>query len=264
MSFIGKAIGSITGSDKAAQAATTGAQISADAQREALAYLKETEALPQELREGALSTIGGLYGFGDVKPADALGAITNSEMYKQVLGSRAAGEEAILRNAAATGGLRSGNVQDALAGYNIELQQQAFNQGLSGLQGLAQLPSNANQIAGTTAGIGQTLGQGQVAAGQAVAAGRGGFTSALIGGLGAYTGAGGTFSDSRLKTNIKPAGKRNGLPWYTWDWNKEAEALGLFGSDEGVMAHEIADLKPEAIRVTNGYLTVNYDALGVN
>jgi hypothetical protein len=253
MSFVGKAVGSLTGSDKAAQAATTGAQISADAQREALSYLKQTEALPQELREGALSTIGGLYGFGDVAPDQALGAIRGSEMYKQVLGSRAAGEEAILRNASATGGLRSGNASDALARYNMELEQQAFNQGLSGLQGLAQLPSNANQIAASTAGIGQTIGQGQVAAGQAVAAGRGLVTAATIK----------AFSDARLKANIKPAGKRNNLPWYTWEWNKEAEALGYFGFDEGVMAHEIADLKPEAVRVQNGYLTVDYDALGV-
>lgn len=263
MSVVGKLVGSLTGSDKAAQAATTGAQISADAQREALAYLKETEKLPQALREGALGALGGLYGFGAVKPQDALAKITGSEMYKQVLASRGAGEEAILRNAGATGGLRSGNVQDALARYNAELQQEAFSQGLQGLQGLAGLPSNANQIAAQTAGIGQTLGQGQVAAGQAVAAGRGGLLSAAIGGLGAYTGAGGTFSDARLKDNVKPAGTRNGLPWYTWTWNADAANLGLFGDDEGVMAHEVAEIKPEAVRVVDNYLTVDYSALGV-
>jgi len=197
MSFVGKAVDSLTGGSKAAGAATAGAQISADAQREALAYLKETEKLPQALREGALSTIGGLYGFGDVLPQDAADAIKGSETYKQVLGSRMAGEEAILRNASATGGLRSGNASDALARYNSELEQEAFFQGLSGLQGLAQLPSNANNIAATTAGIGNTLAQGQIAAGQAIAAGRGAALSAATQGAAAF------FSDKNLKKNIQ-------------------------------------------------------------
>lgn len=257
MSVVGKLVGSLTGSDKAAQAATTGAQISADAQREALAYLKETEKLPQALREGALGNLGGLLGLGAVKPADAVAKIKGSELYKQVLGSRMAGEEAILRNAGATGGLRSGNVNDALARYNAELEQQAFGAGLQGLQGLAGLGSNANQIAATTAGIGQTLGQGITAAGQATAAGRSALISGGLGALGAY------FSDARLKDNVKPVGQRNGLPWYTWTWNAEAANLGLFGDDEGVMAHEVAELKPEAVRVVDNYLTVDYSALGV-
>lgn len=257
MSVVGKLVGSLTGANKAAQGALEGAQISADAQRDALNYLKETERLPQALREGALGVFGGLYGLGDMSTQDALSKITGSEMYNQVLRSRDAGEEAILRNASATGGLRSGNVNDALARYNTELEQQAFFQGLQGLQGLAQLPSNANNIAATTAGIGNTLAQGQVAAGQATAAGRGAALSAAIQGGAAF------FSDSRLKDNIKPAGTRNGLPWYTWTWNSEAEKLGLFGDDEGVMAHEIASIKPEAVRVDRNYLTVDYSALGV-
>jgi hypothetical protein len=267
MSFIGKAVGSITGSTKAAESAQEGAAIQANAQREALDYLKETEAIPQELREGALTTLGGLYGIGG-NPNEALARITNSAAYQNVLGSRAAGEEAILRNAGATGGLRSGNASDALARYNMDLQQQAYNTGLQGLSGLAQLPSNANTIANSTAGIGQTLGQGQVAAGQAIQAGRGlALSSAVSAGGSVYggsaLGSGISFSDTRLKSNIKPAGTRNGFPWYTWTWNDEAANLGLFGDDEGVMAHEVADIKPEAIRLAGQYLTVDYSALGV-
>ena len=256
MSVIGKLVGSITGSTKAAEASQEGATIQANAQREALEYLKQTEALPQELREGALTTLGGLYGLGG-NPEESLARITNSAAYQNVLNSRAAGEEAILRNESATGGLRSGNASDSLARYNMELQQQAYNTGLQGLQGLAQLPSNANTIANATAGIGQTLGQGQVAAGQAQQAG---FGSLISGGLAAAK----LFSDSRLKSNIKQAGTRNGHHWYTWTWNDEAATMGLFGDDEGVMAHEVADIKPEAIRLNDGYLTVDYSALGVN
>ena len=58
MSFIGDAIGSvvggITGSTKAGESAMQGAQVTADAQREALEYLKETEQLPQAMREAGL------------------------------------------------------------------------------------------------------------------------------------------------------------------------------------------------------------------
>jgi len=304
MSFITKGIsglvGSITGSTKAAQAGQEGAALSANAQREGLEYLKQTEALPQELREGALTALGGLYGLGG-NPQEALAKITGSPAYTNTLATRAAGEEAILRNAAATGGLRSGNANEALAGFNIDLQNQAFNNGLVGLQGLAQLPSNANNIANATAGIGQTLGQGRVAEGQAVQAGRGLALSSAIslagggggfGGFGGFGGGGGggggglgtglqasappqnvyggsalgsgiSFSDTRLKENVKHVGKRNGHHWYTWQWSKEANELGLFGEDEGVMAHEIADTVPEAIKVQNGYLTVDYSALGV-
>lgn len=255
--IIGDVVGGITGADDAAAAAQQGAQISADAQRAALEYLKEREKLPQQFREGALNVLGGLYGLGGTNATEAVNKIKGSEIYKQVLGSRAAGEEAILRNAAATGGLRSGNVNDALARYNTELQQQAFSQGLQGLGGLANLPSNATAIAQGTANIGNTLAQGQIAAGQAQQAGIGSLISGGLGALGAY------FSDARLKDNVKPAGQRNGHNWYTWTWSKEAEKLGLFGDDEGVMAHEVAEVKPEAVRVIDNYLTVDYSALGV-
>ena len=48
----------------AEDAAIEAAGISAEAQREALAYLQEREALPQYYREAALSRMGGFYGLG--------------------------------------------------------------------------------------------------------------------------------------------------------------------------------------------------------
>ena len=70
------------------------------------------------------------------------------------------------------------------------------------------------------------------------------------------------FCDSRLKMNVRPAGERLGVPWYTWDWNDKAEELGLSGKGEGVMAHEVADIIPEAVGVSeSGYLIVDYGVL---
>lgn len=259
---IGSAVGGLISGGEAQSAAQQAANQATDAENRALNYLMATERLPQELREGALKNLGGLYGLGGMNPDEALGKITGSAAYKNVLGSRAAGEEAILRNAAATGGLRSGNVQDALAGYNIELQQEAFNQGLAGLTGLAGLNTNTAGIASQMSNVGKTAAQGTLGVGQTQQDTLGGLigAGANIYGLGAKQG---WWSDARLKENVKPAGTKNGLPWYTWEWSKEAEELGLFGNDEGVMAHEIAELKPEAVRVVDKYLTVDYSALGV-
>ncbi len=244
------------------------AELQAESQREALDYLKAREALPQEFREGALSQIGGLYGLGDVSGQEVLASLQASPIYGAITGQRQAGEEAILRNAAATGGLRSGNVQDALARYSGDLENQALMQSLSGLQGLAALPSNANQIAGAIGGIGQTLGQGVAGAAQTLAQGQiAGAQAQQAGTMGllnaATSAAGAAFSDSRLKSNVRPLGEKNGHKWYAWDWNKDAEALGLIGPDEGVMAHEVMQTNPEAVAVRDGYLAVDYAALGV-
>jgi hypothetical protein len=70
-------------------------------------------------------------------------------------------------------------------------------------------------------------------------------------------------SDERLKTNKKIIGKLGDLNWWSWDWNELAgKLLGLFGSDEGVMAHEVLIHKPSAaIMGSDGYYRVNYGEL---
>lgn len=274
-----------------AQAEMSGAQVAAQSQRESLEYLKQREALPQHMREQALTRLGGVYGIPysptpqqTVAPQQAPGAVPTqvegaaaptgvnlqpenypqqwnqqynaqlkgltpevwalaeqrgianpallegpeleqlksdydlsqqlqrvgyepqapgtiaptvaqtpeagtqfgqqdliqqamaSPLYGAMMGGREAGEEAIMRRAGATGGLRSGNVQEAMYDYNTQLQNQAllqsYNQQLQGLQGLAGLPSYAPQIAGQMAGVGQTLGQGMIGAGTSRAQGQ--------------------------------------------------------------------------------------------
>ena len=179
-----------------------------------------------------------------------------SPFYQQAVQT---GEEAVLRGAAATGGLRSGTASENLATVNQNALLNAYNQQLQGLQGFAQLPSNANQIAGGMAGIGQTMGQGITAQGQAQQAGMG-----MLMDAGTKLGAAYMMSDPRLKTNIKLTGKKNGHDGHSWTWNKAAEALGLLGESVGVMADKIAKTNPEAIGERDGYMTVNYKMLGVS
>lgn len=254
----------------ASKAAQQAAQTQAAYQREALEYMKEREALPQQFREGALTTLGGLYGLegGEGSQQELIDAAKASPLYGAIMGGLDASEDAILRNAGATGGLRSGNVQQALADNAEQLQNRAllssYQDQLSGIQGLAGLQSNAGQIAQQMTGIGTTLAQGQLDASRAVQANQQNITSNLLGlgelGLGAVT----AFSDLRLKRNIQPAGQRNGINWYRWTWSEEAEALGLAGDSEGVMAHEVAQTHPDAVTTNGEHLMVDYDKLGVS
>lgn len=67
----------------------------------------------------------------------------------------AQGEEAIMRNAAATGGLRSGNVQGALAQYRPAMLQQAIDRRysqLAGLTGIGQASAAGVGAAGLQTG----------------------------------------------------------------------------------------------------------------
>lgn len=247
-------VGGITGST-AAKASRNAAQTQAAAQMEALNYLKQREKIPQQFREGALGMLGGLYGLeGGTLMANKM--IQQNPIFQATLGMLPQQEEAILRNQSATGALRTGASDAMLAENQRQNRLQAYQNVLGGLQGLANLPSNANQIAATQAGIGQTLAQGQIGAAQAQ---QQGISNTLGLGMNALALAG--FSDIRLKDNIQPAGKRYGHDWFTWEWNDKAAKYGLSGEDEGVIADLVKENRPDLVGEIDGYLTVNYAEL---
>lgn len=278
MGFVKDTFDALTGRG-AEKASRQAAQTSADAQMEALNYLREQEAIPQQFREGALTRLGGLFGLEGGDP-DAMSQIRQNPIYQATLGQLPQQEEAILRSQSATGALRSSGTEQMLAENQRMNQLSALQNTMGGLQGLAGLQSYAPQIAQGMTGIGQTLAQGQIAGAQARQQGIGqtvgmglnalalmgtGGGSAAAGGM-TPSGAGflsGRFSDIRLKDNIQPVGERYGHAWYTWDWNEKAKDLGLSGSAEGVLAQEVATTNPDAVGVDSGYLTVNYEKLGV-
>lgn len=270
------------GAGTTAEALMYGADVEAKAQKEALEYLKEREALPRQFSEDALTKLGGLYGLegGKGDQQKLIDEAISSPLYQSIMGGLEAGEEAILRSASTTGGLRSGNVQEALYDYNTQLSNKAllesYNQQLQGLTGMAGLPTYAPQIAQGMAGIGATQaggisragevrGQGQIAAGQAQQAGQQQAWGNMMGmanlGVAAY--GAGMFSDRRLKTNIKRVGEMNGHPWYTWDWNVVAQKMGLEGSSSGVLADDLVKTNPEAISFLNCFMFVDYIKLGI-
>ena len=186
-----------------------------------------------------------------------------------MIGGQQMSEEAIMRNAGMTGGLRSGNVQGNMYDYITQLQNQAllssYNEQLQGLQGMAGLPSNASGIAAGIAGIGRTQAQGITAGAQADATGNQQVMGNLmgIGGLGMQAYGLGMFSDRRLKKNIVKLGKINGFNFYSFDWNLIANALGLNGSTCGCMADEIYNEVPDAVFFKDDFMMVNYSMIEV-
>lgn len=65
------------------------------------------------------------------------------------------------------------------------------------------------------------------------------------------------WSDINLKENIKPIGKENGHNVYEFNYIGEPERY------RGVMAQEVMKTNPDAVKLRNGHLSVNYNKIGV-
>lgn len=262
MSFVGDMFGGGGSSDKAPIEA---AQVQAGAQQEALDYMKEQSALPTQYRDQALSQLMGTY----------TGDPTANPMYQAQMANidnmgQQATELSMAQNAA-TGGLRGGNQQQAF--QDIAIQQNlaqnnalagAYNQQMQGLSGMAQLPTNTNQIANMMTGIGTTQAQGIIGAAQSG-------QSSNQSGMGNMMGLGNmgmqafqTFSDKRLKDNLVKVGSTSkcGVNKYTWTWNEDAEKLGLSGNDSGYLAQEIEVVWPELVSISpSGFKQIDKSAI---
>jgi hypothetical protein len=239
-------------------------------QEEALAYMIEREAIPMEFRDEALQALGALYGEGGAEAQQELiDRAKESPLYGAIMGGLESGEEAIMRQQAATGGLRSGDTSAALAGHAQQLSNkallQSYNQQVQGLQGLAGIGTNPGAIAQMMMGIGETEAAGIMGSAQfgqditgQILSGLGGFAQ----GAGQSAGAA-AFSDPRLKDEVQYIGESGGHSIYRWVWNALAEKLGLYGVGCGVMADEVEKITPNAIGESLGYKTVDYSQIGV-
>jgi hypothetical protein len=111
------------------------------------------------------------------------------------------GENAILQNASATGGLRGGNTQAALGQFRPQLLSQLIDQQFNQLGGLSATgqasavgqataaQNQGNAISGLLAQQGAAVAGGQLASGQFAAS----IPAAISGGFGLFTGLGGKF-----------------------------------------------------------------------
>lgn len=266
MSFIGKAIGSLTGANQ--QAAATGRAADAQVQAAQLGVdesRRQFDALQKLLEpyvKGGLQGLGGqmdLLGLnGNGAQQNAITALQQSPQFTSALQQ---GENSILQNASATGGLRGGNTQAALAQFSPALLAATLNDQYTKLGGLTSLGQSS------AAGVGNAgLKTGSQVADllqQQGAARAGGITGQaainrqsqqqafnLIGNLvGGFMG----FSDRRLKRNIVRIGTTaRGNPVYRWDW------IDGSGSGEGVIADEVAHIPGALVAHQSGYAMVDY------
>ena len=250
---------------KGSEAATQAGKQQLKWQQKGLDYLMDADKLPQELKQGALGQLGALFGVtgsqGD--QAQAMSALRGTPMYQAVMGGREGGEEAILRQASATGGLRSGNVQHNLYDYNVQLENQAMMQGLQGIQGLSNLQTGEANIANQYNTMGAGRAQATIGAAQSKQAGYQMVLDTAMGAGQMGLSAMAAFCDRRLKDNVNHIGKLGRFDIYSWIWNAAAEELGLVGPGIGVMADEVEEIVPAAISERSGFKTVNYAMIGV-
>jgi hypothetical protein len=151
------AVGAIGGGLLASSGASSAANAQQKSDAAAIAEQRREFDLTQTLFKpyvnagtAALPGIEDLLGLnGNAKAQAAITALQGSPMYQSLYNN---GQEAILQNASATGGLRGGNTQGALANFGRDTLSQVISDQLSRLGGLAGLGENAT---GSVAGFGQ-------------------------------------------------------------------------------------------------------------
>jgi hypothetical protein len=135
-----------------------------DAQRAQFDEVQRTLAPYVQAGTRATSQLEQLVG---ANRAQAVADIAASEDFQGLLEQ---GEEAILQNAAATGGVRGGNTQGLLARFRPNLLQDFINQRYQQLAGIAQLgQASAAQQAAAGLQTGENISSGILAQGSAFA-----------------------------------------------------------------------------------------------
>lgn len=160
MGFITKILPKITGAEqatrgaeRAAETQAASAQAGIDEQRRQFDAIQKLLAPFVEGGTGAFGAQSNLIGLGGPE-AQAL-AIKSLETSPEFMALMRQGEESILANASATGGLRGGNTQDALGQFRPALLSGLINQQfqrLGGLSGMGQASAAGVGAAGQQTG----------------------------------------------------------------------------------------------------------------
>ena len=153
-------VGGVAGS--AIQASAAGD--ATDEQRRQFQQVQETLAPYVQAGNRATRALEQLVGSSS---AESVAEAESNPVFQELLKQ---GEEAILQNAAATGGLRGGRTQEALARFRPTLLQDFINQRYNQLAGLAQLgQASAAQQAAAGIQTGENISSGILAQGSAFA-----------------------------------------------------------------------------------------------
>jgi len=134
-------------SETAAEAQTSAAEAGMSAEEREQARLRETLRPYVETGEDALKAQRALMGLEGVEAQKQ--AVDQVQQNPNFMALIQQGEGALLQNAAATGGLRGGNTQAALAQFRPQMLNQALQQqyqNLGGLTGIGQAQLNKQQL----------------------------------------------------------------------------------------------------------------------
>lgn len=184
--------------------------------------------------------------------ADALSSLLSGDTsgfnrFKQATGFDAAaeaGSRGITGNAAAGGLLRSGSTAKGLQSFGNNIQNQFYNNYADRLLGQAGLGFQAGKLVSDAGNVSNSTQTSKSKNG--------------IGGLIGSIGSSIAMSDRRLKKNVFEVGKMpDGLKLYQYRYLDDS------GPYIGVMAQEVAEIKPEALGPTvDGFMSVDYSKLG--
>jgi hypothetical protein len=175
--FIGNTMGSLTGATQAGEAAEKAGQVQAAAAEKGIEeqrrqFDRMMEVL-EPFRTQGVQALGGLQpyveaGVPALEAQQALAGLRGPEAQRAAIAQIESspefqaqveqGERALLQRAAATGGLRGGNVQEALAQFRPAMLSDLINQQYSRLGGFTQLGS---QTGTNIAQLGQSSAAGQ-------------------------------------------------------------------------------------------------------
>lgn len=280
--------------NKAADAQTEAAQRGIEEQRRQFDAVQALLKPYVDVGTPALQQQQNLIGLGgaDAQQA-AIAALESSASYQDKIRQ---GEEAILQNASATGGLRGGNIQGALgqfrpamlqaeidrqygrlAGLTTLGQQSAAGVGTAGLQTGARISSLEGDIGSAQAG-------GELASGRALSGvfnlpaqflglqygmkggGAPGFAN-LFGGAGGGGSIGGSLGSTGAGAEqaFGTVSDRR-LKTNIHRISTRSDGLGVYefeyiwggGKHIGLMAQEVLGIYPDAVRSVGGYYTVDY------
>lgn len=168
-------LGNVIGGKGAAKSAKQAARIQAAASDRAIAEEKRqydttrTDFMPYlDTGKLGLGGLGDLVGVnGNDKQQTAIDALMASPYYRSLYSN---GEEAILQNGSATGGIRGGNMQRGLADFGRDTLNQTIQQQMSALAGLAGMGMGAtNSVSNFGQNAANNIANLQVGKGQAQA-----------------------------------------------------------------------------------------------
>ena len=161
---------------KAADAQTAAAQVGVEEQR---AAREEMRRLLEPYTQAGVPALGQMQDLLGLSGADAQRqAMSGIESSPAFMAAMQQGENALLQNASATGGLRGGNVQAALAQFRPQLLAQEIENRYARLGGLASLGQQSAAGVGTAGiNVGSNIGnllaqQGAAQAGASLARGQ--------------------------------------------------------------------------------------------